>query len=765
MRFNRRLDNGFALPTVLIASVVMLTVLTVAVSSVATIRVSLKEQYYEQLAKAAGEAGVAYAKACLAKNGNVPLWTDAKPLTPATDCSGNVIYSPCPADARCSVIKQDDMRSSFSVKRPALDSSGQALTIPNSGYVELLRKSNGSVWRTYTQPSTQAAVVPDLCSGAATAALGWKNADVLSNSSNILLPAKDITYANSDPALGYTYYRKDFSINKGGNDYFVAAWAPTSTAVVYVDGVMLAAAEGEVGGSPPFELSAGCHVVEVRVSNNNASTPPTFRLSLVQDGSTSPIVISDETWRASTGGMRHFSEAGYVEAPGYWGNVALHQGGRPHSYQPTWASTTGDSLTRLVSPSGSGCPSACPSDSTTYLRDYKSVYVSANRQARLFAFCDDSCVVYINGNPVLTGVWGSIAQQNVTLTPGYNHVGVKLTNGTSAGASGVALTMVARDNNEILTRTDMNWRSMQTWVSGNPSVADVYSRDGDHTPSPWIAKSDIDIEYIVVAGGGGGGGNCSTCGGAGGGGGGGVVFGKQVVSSPLSRAVTVGDGGAGGPAGQYNGTNGANSSFGSIVAIGGGGGGAQLGTPGRSGGSGGGGSGGASPAAGAGGAATSGQGWQGGSGLNVSPFGGGGGGGAAGHAVSAEGNVSGNGGPGYKTYITGDMMTFGGGGGGGVYGNAYTVGFGDPGSSGNGGHGTISSGVGRPGIANRGGGGGGGAGSGYGAAGGAGGSGIVIVRYKTGKLTASGGTISNWNGYTIHTFTANGTFNVTAVTP
>src|SRR5690606_22261972 len=86
--------GGFALPTVLIASVVLLMVLTVSVSSVVAVRTALQTQYYEQLAKTAGEAGVAYAKACLAKNGNVPLWSDVKPLTPATDCAGNELLSP-----------------------------------------------------------------------------------------------------------------------------------------------------------------------------------------------------------------------------------------------------------------------------------------------------------------------------------------------------------------------------------------------------------------------------------------------------------------------------------------------------------------------------------------------------------------------------------------------------------------------------------------------------------------------------------------------
>ena len=44
--------------------------------------------------------------------------------------------------------------------------------------------------------------------------------------------------------------------------------------------------------------------------------------------------------------------------------------------------------------------------------------------------------------------------------------------------------------------------------------------------------------------------------------------------------------------------------------------------------------------------------------------------------------------------------------------------------------------------------------------GGVGGSGIVIIRYKTGSMTATGGTITTSGDYTIHTFTSNGTFTV-----
>ncbi len=46
--------------------------------------------------------------------------------------------------------------------------------------------------------------------------------------------------------------------------------------------------------------------------------------------------------------------------------------------------------------------------------------------------------------------------------------------------------------------------------------------------------------------------------------------------------------------------------------------------------------------------------------------------------------------------------------------------------------------------------------------GGQGGQGIVIIRYLTGSMTATGGTITTTGAYTVHTFTASGTFARTA---
>ena len=93
--------------------------------------------------------------------------------------------------------------------------------------------------------------------------------------------------------------------------------------------------------------------------------------------------------------------------------------------------------------------------------------------------------------------------------------------------------------------------------------------------------------------------------------------------------------------------------------------------------------------------------------------------------------------------ISGTAQTYGGGGAG--HGD---LAWGTPGAGGGGG-------VTAPGAANTGGGGG--------AVGGAGGSGIVILSYVTGTLTATGGTIAQVGGRTIHTFTGSGSFVVSQI--
>ncbi len=259
----------------------------------------------------------------------------------------------------------------------------------------------------------------------------------------------------------------------------------------------------------------------------------------------------------------------------------------------------------------------------------------------------------------------------------------------------------------------------------------------------WNISTLSTIQALVVAGGGGGG--TSTAGQVpgGGGGAGGALTDATYTITPKAYTVTIGAGGAAT-------TNGSNSVFDTITATGGGHGGNGS-VNGSNGGSGGGSGG---KAAGTGGTGVAGQGYAGG----TSALAEGGGGGGGGSAIGTAGNNpnGGAGGTGLTSSISGSSVEYAGGGGGGAEGGG-TGGA----ATGGGGAGGNSGSPGSAATANRGGGGGGG--SGISQAGGAGSSGVVILSYPTGTITATGGTITASGGNTIHTFTTSGTFTVTAI--
>lgn len=274
----------------------------------------------------------------------------------------------------------------------------------------------------------------------------------------------------------------------------------------------------------------------------------------------------------------------------------------------------------------------------------------------------------------------------------------------------------------------------------------------------WKYPEYIEIEYLVVGAGGSGGPSVTTAGnvGSAGGGGGQVKTGTIVFRSGDSEPVVVGAGGAVASTGvPGNGNNGGDSKFGQITSLGGGGG-AGSGTSGnlaaKSGGNGGGGS-----SYNTTGAAGETGGYSGGNGL--SGVGSGGGGGAGANGSNAVTGQAGGGGAGLLSSISGTPTYYGAGGGAGGSSGGASAGAGGNGGGGAGGSSaTTWNGV--NGTANTGGGGGGAGGLAAGAkSAGNGGSGVVIARYR-GIQRATGGTVTQSGGYTIHTFTSSGTFEV-----
>ncbi len=147
----RNTTSGFALPTVLIASVVMLGILTSAIAVVSATRNALRAQNYAQLAKTAGESGLAMAKACIAAG--TTTW--ANPLRPGGTCAG--LSFPCSA-ANCYVVNDtvNNVQTSFSVTAPTV--AGDVSTVRVTGFVDQVRASTGEIVRTYQQELRQTQV-------------------------------------------------------------------------------------------------------------------------------------------------------------------------------------------------------------------------------------------------------------------------------------------------------------------------------------------------------------------------------------------------------------------------------------------------------------------------------------------------------------------------------------------------------------------------------------------------------------------------------
>jgi hypothetical protein len=151
MRFSQA---GFALPTILISSVIMFIVLVSAVSATANISASIDRQLYRQLAREAAESGVVRALNCLKSNNFVAQWTSSSYLYPGSPCTGE--SSTCIASGGCLLIQDSSTRSAryrtyFQVLRPSTARvfEGYSQYVTSYGVVQLLRPDN-SVYDTIT---------------------------------------------------------------------------------------------------------------------------------------------------------------------------------------------------------------------------------------------------------------------------------------------------------------------------------------------------------------------------------------------------------------------------------------------------------------------------------------------------------------------------------------------------------------------------------------------------------------------------------------
>ncbi|MAU33730.1 hypothetical protein CL689_07255 [Candidatus Saccharibacteria bacterium] len=137
---------GFALPTVLIASVVLMVILTTSVQITVASSTSLEDNYYERAATLAAEAGIEHARACLDSNNNIAQWNSSSPLRPGSTCNG---YAGGGCPSSCFIVNGDGLQTTYTVGT-ATSHAGDIISFNSLGEADRLRTSTGSVWRSYT---------------------------------------------------------------------------------------------------------------------------------------------------------------------------------------------------------------------------------------------------------------------------------------------------------------------------------------------------------------------------------------------------------------------------------------------------------------------------------------------------------------------------------------------------------------------------------------------------------------------------------------
>jgi hypothetical protein len=345
------------------------------------------------------------------------------------------------------------------------------------------------------------------------------------------------------------YFRKDFNVSDPGS-YTVNVYTSSTqdATTTYIDGNPVNSSAGSLS-SNSLTLTAGCHTWVTELQNQTlAPRASHFTASLNRPGAATPIIVTDPTWRVTTGDPTHFSTNSYEETPnvwqqvldmGIWNNTALPWGGAPTN----WASVSGDSLAEYITTQYSSGGTNRPGDSYAWFRDPTPFTTATATTVRVTNYCDDGCALYLDGNQIMAPASGSgLVSKSITIQPGTHTFGIRLYNGASGNIGAFLFAAVDLSTNNVLDRSGPNWDSSAYWLP-SASVFEPYSYDTTYAPTPTV-QATANAKVLVVGGGGGGGSDMG-----GGGGAGGVMYNAAYPLSSGIYNVTVGGGGTGAPAG------------------------------------------------------------------------------------------------------------------------------------------------------------------------------------------------------------------------
>ena len=138
MRF-KYAKKGFALPSVVVASIILLGMLALALQLSTTADGALKDQYYNQLAREAAESGVARFRECMRQRIRPTL--GKKYVPNSRSCQDPSVD---PANSAYTMIS-GNMRARYEVSLEKSDVNKHVIN--SNGHIDLLRPSGG-VWKT-----------------------------------------------------------------------------------------------------------------------------------------------------------------------------------------------------------------------------------------------------------------------------------------------------------------------------------------------------------------------------------------------------------------------------------------------------------------------------------------------------------------------------------------------------------------------------------------------------------------------------------------
>lgn len=146
-------ERGFALPTVVLASLILTMVLASALSIASSTGVALREQYNNQVGREAAEAGLAYASSCyfnFSKLASSTQWPNAGMLETGEDCYGaypsgvTCDRAAGAAPASCYVVSNSGTRTYFEVTYSPEPNFPTTMRFSAKGYVQRVAASTNT---------------------------------------------------------------------------------------------------------------------------------------------------------------------------------------------------------------------------------------------------------------------------------------------------------------------------------------------------------------------------------------------------------------------------------------------------------------------------------------------------------------------------------------------------------------------------------------------------------------------------------------------